>query len=141
MKHWRYNSINLTHDLIVFLVLVSVGQNIRAQQLSAIDGVTPAGIAPGSPAGSYPLSGFEHYNPFNGALNPAIPLYHVGGRGEAGFDLVWNFQQTWVAAKRYGGASPLIPIDPYPSNNIEGYGSAAALLGAGLFLAGPDRVL
>src|SRR3954466_3530260 len=45
------------------------------------DGKTPAGLQPGSPVGSYPLSGFDNVNIFNGNLNFRLPLVPVGGRG------------------------------------------------------------
>src|SRR5437588_12471304 len=47
-------------------------------------GFTPAAIAPGSPAGSYALSGFDTVNLFNGKVNVRLPLLDIGGRGEAG---------------------------------------------------------
>jgi len=106
-----------------------------AQNQSVSDGVTPTGLAPGSPAGSYPLSGFEHYNPFSGNLSVALPLYHVGGRGEAGFDLVWNFAQTWHASKRYFNNGPVIPIDPYPGSYPAGSPQVMGLQAAGAVYA------
>ena len=83
------------------------------QSVSVFDGATPAGLAPGSPTGSYALSGFEHHSAFSGGMGVALPLRHIGGRGEAGFDIVWNFNQTWLAAKSAQVAST-IAIDPYP---------------------------
>jgi hypothetical protein len=56
---------------------------------------------------------------FSGSFEPSIPLYHIGGRGEAGTDLVWNFQPNWQAYKQFAGSTPpFVAIDPYPSNNI-----------------------
>lgn len=42
----------------------------------------PANVAAGSPAGSYPLSGFDSVNLYSGNLNFSLPLAQVGGRGE-----------------------------------------------------------
>ena len=122
----------LLYKLAWMLLLVAAPgiQSTYAQRISAFDGATPAGIAPGTPAGSYPLSGFEHYNPFNGGFAPVLPLYHVGGRGEAGIDLVWNFQPNWAAYKQLAGSSAFLAIDPYPSNNIAGVNSYAFGLGS-----------
>ena len=123
-------------SLIACLLLITMCAQLGpAQALSVLDGVTPAGAAPGVPAGSYGLSGFEHYNPFSGGFSASIPLYHVGGRGQAGFDLLWNLQQTWVAAKQVVGAGPYsIYIDPYPASypqqtppNAAGLGGPGAL--------------
>ncbi len=119
--------------MLTCLYCLALGRAGSAQNISVFDGATPAGAAPGTPPGASALSGFEHYNPFSGGLSAALPLYHVGGRGEAGVDLVWNFQQTWEAQKRVGGSSPIIPIDPYPgtyptpSPNAQYLGAAGAL--------------
>src|SRR5258706_13752146 len=66
----------------IFLLFI-VASSARAQGpsgTSATDGSTPLGIQPGAPAGSYPLSGFDNINPFNGNLNFHLPLLHIGGR-------------------------------------------------------------
>lgn len=47
----------------------------------------PVGIEPGSPAGSYSLSGFEQINNFNGSMDVTLPLIKVGGRGDAGYTI------------------------------------------------------
>jgi hypothetical protein len=79
----------------------------QAQQyLSVLGGATPFGTAVGQTGG------------FNGSFQPILPLYHLGGRGEAGVDLVWKFQPNWQAYKQFAGATPYLSIDPYPSNNI-----------------------
>lgn len=98
------------------LVLALLAPGLHAQTTSVYDGVTPAGLAPGSPASSYPLLNFEHYNPFSGGLNPSVQLYHIGGRGNAGFDLVWNLQQVWRAKKEGVSTSPIVVVDPYPQS-------------------------
>ncbi len=55
----------------------------------AVDqGATPKALAPGAPAGVYDLSGFEHINLYNGHLNIAFPLLKIGGRGEAGYQMM-----------------------------------------------------
>ena len=103
--------------------LLLAGGLAHGQTTSTFDGTTPSGAIPTG------TGGFDQYSPFSGALNPVLPLYHVGGRGEVGFDLVWHFQQTWLAAKRHGGANPFVPIAPYPDDY--GSQSGALLLGAG----------
>ncbi|HYV09785.1 MAG TPA: RHS repeat-associated core domain-containing protein [Pyrinomonadaceae bacterium] len=71
---------------ILFLVplceAIAVGQ-IVTTTTSVTDGRTPAALQPGSPVGSYPLSGFDNVNLFNGNLGFRLPLLHVGGRGSA----------------------------------------------------------
>ncbi len=58
---------------------------------------TPAGLEPGSPAGSFVLSGFETINVFNGSLNLALPLLRVGGRGESGTTVFQIIDRKWSA--------------------------------------------
>jgi hypothetical protein len=50
---------------------------------SVTDGSTPSALTPGAPAGSYAVSGFENVNLYNGNLNFALPMVHIGGRGAA----------------------------------------------------------
>jgi len=64
------------------LLLMLLANITNAQTTNPNDGSTPPGLAPGAPAGSYPLSGFDNVNPFSGALNFRLPLYTVGGRGD-----------------------------------------------------------
>jgi YD repeat-containing protein len=60
------------------------------------DWITPAGMAPGSPAGSYVLSGFDTVNLFSGNLNVALPLRGIKGRGEAGYDITLRLERNWA---------------------------------------------
>lgn len=52
------------------------------------DGTTPPVLAPGAPAGSYSLSGFERINTYTGHLNLSLPLLQIGGRGDVGFRMM-----------------------------------------------------
>ncbi len=58
---------------------------------------TPAGLEPGSPVGSFVLSGFETINVFNGSLNLALPLLRVRGRGESGTTVFQIIDRKWSA--------------------------------------------
>jgi hypothetical protein len=93
-----------------------------AQVVSVVTGAeTPFGTAAGQTGG------------FNGGFQPSLPLYHIGGRGEAGIDLVWKFQPNWQAFKEPVGSiggNVFTPIDPYPSNNIVGAVTNAFGLGS-----------
>ncbi|MBZ5537621.1 MAG: hypothetical protein LAO31_16815 [Acidobacteriia bacterium] len=70
---------------LTFLVLLceTTATNAQETNTTGTDGWTPPGIAPGSPAGSYPLSGFETVNLYNGSLNFRLPLVQILGRGSA----------------------------------------------------------
>jgi RHS repeat-associated protein len=63
---------------------------------TAIDGSTPPALAPGQPAGSYALTGFETVSLFNGGLNFHLPLLSMKGRGSAGVSVGLSSQPQWV---------------------------------------------
>lgn len=54
-----------------------------AQTSNPNSGSTPSGLKPGSPSGSYSLSGFDNVNLYNGNLSFHLPLLGIGGRGDA----------------------------------------------------------
>jgi RHS repeat-associated protein len=58
-------------------------------------GVSSPNTAPGSPIGSYALSGFESVNPYSGKLNFSLPLLSVGGRGNTGYTINLKLQKSW----------------------------------------------
>src|SRR5262245_9698662 len=62
---------------------------------SNTDSSTPPGMAPGAPAGAFPLSGFENVNIFNGHLNFSLPLLKVGGRGTAQMTIPLRIERKW----------------------------------------------
>src|SRR5215213_101038 len=68
--------------MLFALILLTVNASAQ-QQLSTTDGATPMGVAPGTPAGAYGLSGFDNVNLYNGNLNFNMPLLQIGGRGGA----------------------------------------------------------
>ena len=84
-------AISVLSSLFFILVLAFAGY---AQ--SPIDDTTPPGQAPGAPAGSYALSGFDNVNLFNGNLNFALPLMRIGGRGETGYTITLPIEQRWT---------------------------------------------
>jgi RHS repeat-associated protein len=65
--------------LLLFLSTHSSGQTTQ----TTTDKMTPSGITPGAPAGSYPLTGLESVNLFNGNLDFHLPLLALEGRGSA----------------------------------------------------------
>jgi hypothetical protein len=70
-------------SLLVMLLVLCSATALKSQTSSSTDGTTPLGLAPGAPAGSYALSGFENINPYNGNLNFHLPLRGIEGRGDA----------------------------------------------------------
>ena len=85
------NSEFLRAHLIRFVGLVlsmlcfslSASGQIVTTTTSITDGRTPSGIEAGTPAGSYPLTGFDNVNIYNGNLNFHLPLLEISGRGSA----------------------------------------------------------
>lgn len=82
--------------------------------VSTTDGSTPLGMAPGAPAGSFALSGFESVNPYNGALNFRLPLLHVGGRGSVQHVITVAVEQHWRVDKDKTGVGLGYVYDPNP---------------------------
>lgn len=78
---------------VVALLLVLLAVGARAQ--SALDGFTPASMAPGVPTGYYALSGFDNINLYNGNLNFSLPLLKIGGRGDARYMMMLPIEQHW----------------------------------------------
>src|SRR5882762_9887134 len=72
----------------VLSMIIFLACSASAQQTSSTDGQTPIGLAPGAPAGSYPLSDLDQVNLFNGNLNFGVPIGHIGGRGSAGYTMM-----------------------------------------------------
>src|ERR1043166_564361 len=101
----QYARIVSRHAARLLLLTVLLAGAARAQTTtsttSVTDGRTPSGLQPGSPAGSYELSGFDNVNLYNGNLSFHLPLLKVGGRGSAGSALMlalnlksWHVKHT-----------------------------------------------
>ncbi|HEX8845109.1 MAG TPA: RHS repeat-associated core domain-containing protein [Pyrinomonadaceae bacterium] len=83
--------------VICFILLALAAPAVRAQ--SPIDNGAPLGMAPGSPEGSYALSGFEDVNLYNGGLSFSFPVMQVGGRGGAGYTAHVPIDAKWMVVK------------------------------------------
>ena len=75
----QHVSIVVSALVLLFLSTHSSGQTTQ----STTDKMTPSGLTPGAPAGSYPLSGMENINLYNGNLDFHLPLLALDGRGSA----------------------------------------------------------
>jgi len=105
---------------LLALLLVSVTVSAQSTTTSHSDIATPQGLAAGSPAGAYQLSGFENVNLYNGNLDFHLPLITVGGRGSASFPITlslntkqWHVEhtqtqtsQSWYPSRSYWGSLP-----------------------------------
>ncbi len=89
-----------------------------------VDGFTPPGIEPGTPIGSYLLDGFDSVHHFSGKLNFALPLWNVGGRGQAGYTITLRNSVDWTVNQYEGSNGDLLhePEHDGWSDNSVGYG-------------------
>lgn len=96
----HYLSLKKVRFLIALTTLLLFHVSASAQTFTSVtDGSTPSALTPGAPAGSYALSGFENVNLFNGNVNFALPLVHVGGRGGTDFTMMLTIEQHWRIRK------------------------------------------
>ncbi len=95
-RNLSFRAIFLLFNLrkIAIITLLSASPLIALAQSSS-EGTTPAGLAPGSPAGSFALSGFDTVSPFSGKINFKLPLLQIGGRGKAGYTMTYDYNQIW----------------------------------------------
>src|SRR5437763_7603710 len=101
---------------LLFLLTLLAG-NSQAQ--TALDGTTPLGMAPGAPAGSYPLSDLDNINLYNGHLNLNLPLVTIGGRGNAKSAVLLALDKKWMVDSFYDaqlGANRYFPNDNWWTN-------------------------
>lgn len=83
-------------SVLVVILSTIIAQAQTTTTTSATDGMTPRGITPGSPSGSYPLSGFDNVNLYNGNLNFRLPLMKISGRGGAQMTMMLSLDiKTW----------------------------------------------
>ena len=81
--------------LVCFMVFAITGRAQAPYFEPSAKSFTPLTEQPGAPAGSYPLSGFDNVNLFNGHLNFRLPLMQIGGRGTAGYTMMLPIEQHW----------------------------------------------
>lgn len=103
----------------VCVLLLAIALNISASGQNT-DGTTPAGVAPGAPAGSYPLSDFDTINLFNGNLNFSLPLVKIGGRGKVGHVIPLTIENKWRTVQ-YGSYPIHYALDSWLPYSSVGY--------------------
>jgi hypothetical protein len=78
---------HITHRALIpikaLLIACVFSFAVAAQTRSATDGSTPLGLQPGSPAGSYALSGFDNVNLYNGNFEFSIVAVGCCGPGRS----------------------------------------------------------
>jgi hypothetical protein len=97
-------------------------------QTSSTDGTTPLALTPGSPAGSYALSGFDNINVFNGNLNFHLPMDRVGGRGDVQYTMMLPIEDHWRVLDRSNDYQEIwLPTDYTWYGDKPGYGPGVLL--------------
>ena len=81
---------NVLNLILVTMLLVSI-----TTASTVTDGSTPLGLSSGAPVGTYPLSGLDNINVYNGNLNFHLPLLTVGGRGGVTHTIGRMIEQHW----------------------------------------------
>ena len=82
--------------LLICLLVLSITAMAQAPYFEpSAKGFTPLTEQPGAPVGSYPLSGFDNVNLFNGHMNFRLPLMQIGGRGKAGYSMMLPIEHHW----------------------------------------------
>jgi len=104
-------------SLAIALLLSLLVSIVNAQSTSLTDGSTPFGTAPGAPAGSYALSGFDNINFYNGNLNFRLPLLQMGGRGAAQYIMMLPIEQRWRVVTNAADNGQYIEYISYPEAN------------------------
>jgi RHS repeat-associated protein len=100
--------------LALLLTLLSVCAGAQLNNTTATDGQTPLAMAPGAPAGSYALSGFDNVNLYNGNLNFRLPIKTVVGRGNAQMAITLPIETHWRVLHFFGPpCTNCNPIDNY----------------------------
>jgi RHS repeat-associated protein len=118
-------SLPVAFRVVCFIFLTLAAPAVRAQ--APTDNGAPLGLAPGSPEGSYALSGFEDVSLYNGGLSFSFPLAQVGGRGGAGYTAHVPIDAKWMVVRNewYDANDNLITaLVPTPSSGgyTAGYG-------------------
>ncbi len=95
---------------IGLVVVVLLCGSIFGQSTHQVSqGITGNNLAPGSPNGSYAVSGFESINPFSGKPNFSLPLLKVGGRGSAGYSMNLTIQKNWTIQHEVNDPNTYLP--------------------------------
>ncbi|HKQ05090.1 MAG TPA: hypothetical protein VJ464_08170, partial [Blastocatellia bacterium] len=106
----RTNTSLIARGMICFsslLLLFALSGSAKAQ--GDAGGMTPPSLTPGTPFGSYPLSGFDSVNLFNGNLNFHLPLLKVGGRGATQVPVMLKIEERWRVVP-FTSCSPCGPV-------------------------------
>lgn len=122
LKHYQFG-VSCRKLLLPVALLLAAFSPAGAQMsfsTSLTQNSTPLAMQPGSPAGSYALSGFDTVNPYNSKLNFALPLLRIGGRGSAGYTVMLTLPRQWqithvrqLQGCGQGGCNPSQTIHSY----------------------------
>ncbi len=99
ITHFKNNSLTIRALRKLLFVGLSVLCFVTAfygqTNYQTASATTSPNVAPGTPIGSYAISGFESVNPYSGKINFSLPLLNVGGRGNGGYTINLRLQRNW----------------------------------------------
>lgn len=145
MRYQQTRTLLSLIKLLILLCILIVPAN--ADTSSATDGSTPLGLQPGASAGSYPLSGFDNVNLFNGNLSFQLALLSISGRGSVGMPVLLPIEGKWrvldIALPQPDGSFNhlYMPIQEWWENNDRKYrpGSLVGRQGSFDVMTCPDN--
>jgi RHS repeat-associated protein len=115
--------------LLLFSIAVSAGA--QTTNTYTTDNRTPLGISPGSPAGSFALSGFDNINSYNGNLNFRLPLLQIGGRGGAQMTMMLALNTKKWRVKHITQTIGGEPVHSFVATDMPWFGSTNVGYGPG----------
>ena len=113
-RHRRAKMKSTYADAVLVVFALFATSTVHAEQnagLTATAGFTPSPVTPGSPAGSYILSGFDTVNLGNLHVNFRFPLLKIGGNGRGSASVVVSpdMNRYWQAVITAQAISPCGP--------------------------------
>ncbi|MFN7928346.1 MAG: RHS repeat-associated core domain-containing protein [Blastocatellia bacterium] len=106
---------------LILLCLFGVTDHTYAQY-DKTAGVTPSLLTPGTPAGTYPLEGFDTVNLYNGNMNFSLPLLTIKGRGSVSHTINLRIEQRWQLDGYFASQGIYTPMAHWWTGIEPGYG-------------------
>jgi len=113
--------------LLIGMLICCSSSGFAQKTFSALDGMTPIGLEPGTAPGSYQLSGLDSLNLYNGSASVRIPLLQIGGRGEAGYTMIATYDAHWEGTGFMSTSDGCSVVAPCPMWAFTATGSSSGV--------------
>ncbi len=120
IKNRFFLSRTITFLSALFFLIAAVGQ--ANAQYDRTAGVTPSLLTPGTPAGTYPLDGFDTVNLYNGNMNFSLPILTIKGRGSVSHTINLRIEQRWQVDGYSAAFGIYTPVAHWWTGIEPGYG-------------------